>query len=75
MLFLISDERTVERTENSMFPYLKEHPQDESGQAPARTHSAVVLFCHFSGNFLSSFQFQFVYFDLSTTNLPEMKSK
>ena len=44
MLFLISDERTVERTENSMFPYLKEHPQDESGQAPARTHSAVVLF-------------------------------
>ena len=43
MLFLISDERTVERTENSMFPYLKEHPQDESGQAPARTHSAVVL--------------------------------
>ena len=33
------------------------------------------IFCHFSVNFLSSFQFQFVYFDLSTTNLPEMKSK
>ena len=48
MLFLISDERTVERTENSMFPYLKEHPQDESGQAPARTHSAVVLYLHMS---------------------------
>ena len=33
------------------------------------------IFCPFSVNFLSSFQFQFVYFDLFTTNLPEMKSK
>ena len=33
------------------------------------------IFSHFSVNFLSSFHFQVVYFDLSTTNLPEMKSK